>query len=96
MRCLSVRTMQSPFLPLASLLFAAFSSASTFAANPLAPDFGSVREEHMMIPMRDGKRLSAYVFFQRAIERIKSGPRFSSHRRAFLRAKQPDRRQADE
>src|SRR5512137_1730741 len=26
-------------------------------------DFGSVREEHIMIPMRDGKRLSAYVFF---------------------------------
>lgn len=26
-------------------------------------DFGSVREEHLMIPMRDGKRLSAYVFF---------------------------------
>ena len=26
-------------------------------------DFGSVREEHIMIPMRDGKRLSAYVYF---------------------------------
>ncbi|MGB8170834.1 MAG: CocE/NonD family hydrolase [Chthoniobacteraceae bacterium] len=26
-------------------------------------DFGPVREEHLMIPMRDGKRLSAYVFF---------------------------------
>ncbi len=26
-------------------------------------DFGTVREEHLMIPMRDGKRLSAYVFF---------------------------------
>lgn len=26
-------------------------------------EFGTVREEHIMIPMRDGKRLSAYVFF---------------------------------
>ena len=26
-------------------------------------DFGSVREEHLMIPMRDGTRLSAYVYF---------------------------------
>jgi predicted acyl esterase len=26
-------------------------------------DFGSVREEHVMIPMRDGKRLSAYLYF---------------------------------
>ena len=58
--------MRSPFLPLASLAslaLAAISSASTFAANPPPPDFGSVREEHLMIPMRDGRRLSAYVFF---------------------------------
>jgi predicted acyl esterase len=26
-------------------------------------DFGSVREEHVIIPMRDGKHLSAYVYF---------------------------------
>lgn len=26
-------------------------------------DFGSVREEHVMIPMRDGKHLSAYLYF---------------------------------
>jgi len=26
-------------------------------------DFGSVREEHVMIPMRDGKRLSAYLYY---------------------------------
>lgn len=26
-------------------------------------DLGSVREEHVMIPMRDGKRLSAYLYF---------------------------------
>jgi uncharacterized protein len=38
--------------------------ASPLAAAPLpALDFGGVREEHIMIPMRDGKRLSAYVFF---------------------------------
>ena len=27
------------------------------------PNFGDVREEHIMIPMRDGKRLSAYLYF---------------------------------
>lgn len=26
-------------------------------------DFGSVRESHVMIPMRDGKHLSAYLYF---------------------------------
>lgn len=36
---------------------------STFAAEAPKLDFGPVREEHLMIPMRDGKRLSAYVFF---------------------------------
>src|SRR5438128_471691 len=55
--------MQTRFLPLASLALAALSSTSAFAANPLPLDFGAVREEHVMIPMRDGKRLSAYVFF---------------------------------
>ena len=43
------------------LFFAA--CASLHAATPAKLDFGSVREEHLMIPMRDGKRLSAYVFF---------------------------------
>lgn len=27
------------------------------------PDLGPIREEHVMIPMRDGKRLSAYLYF---------------------------------
>ncbi len=36
---------------------------SLHAAAPAKLDLGSVREEHIMIPMRDGKRLSAYVFF---------------------------------
>ena len=26
-------------------------------------DLGGVREEHLMIPMRDGTRLSGYVYF---------------------------------
>ncbi len=52
--------MRPPFLPLALV---AITSASTFAAPVPKLDFGSVREEHIMIPMRDGKRLSAYVFF---------------------------------
>jgi len=33
------------------------------AAEPPKLDFGSVREEHVMIPMRDGKHLSAYLYF---------------------------------
>ena len=45
-----------------ALLFLAI-CVSLHAANPPKLDFGSVREEHLMIPMRDGKRLSAYVFF---------------------------------
>jgi hypothetical protein len=47
---------------LLSLALAAL-SASALAANVPKLDFGSVREEHIMIPMRDGVRLSAYVFF---------------------------------
>ena len=37
--------------------------ACLLAADLPKLDFGTVREEHLMIPMRDGKRLSAYVFF---------------------------------
>jgi len=36
--------------------------SSLLAADLSKLDFGTVREEHIMIPMRDGKRLSAYVF----------------------------------
>jgi predicted acyl esterase len=36
-------------------------TASAAALPPL--DLGGVREEHLMIPMRDGTRLSAYVYF---------------------------------
>ena len=52
--------MKSPFLPLALTVLL---TASAFAAPPPKLDFGAVREEHLMIPMRDGKCLSAYVFF---------------------------------
>lgn len=52
--------MRPPFLPLALVISA---SASSLAAPVPKLDFGEVREEHIMIPMRDGKRLSAYVFF---------------------------------
>ena len=55
--------MQPPFLSLASFVLVTLSSASALAASPPPIDFGRVREEHLMIPMRDGKRLSAYVFF---------------------------------
>jgi putative CocE/NonD family hydrolase len=64
--------MHSPFLPLASLVLVALSSASASAATPPL-DFGTVREEHLMIPMRDGKRLSAYVFFPKGAD---SGQKF--------------------
>ncbi|MDI1313064.1 CocE/NonD family hydrolase [Prosthecobacter sp.] len=46
-----------------ALLFLAACVSLNAAAAPPKLDFGSVREEHIMIPMRDGKRLSAYVFF---------------------------------
>ena len=49
---------------LASLLTVCLSSAvSLTAAEGPKLDFGTIREEHLMIPMRDGVRLSAYVFF---------------------------------
>ncbi len=37
--------------------------ASVLSADLPKLDFGNVREEHLMIPMRDGKRLSAYLYF---------------------------------
>jgi len=46
------------------LLLLALALAPSLRAAPLPPpDSNGVREEHIMIPMRDGKRLSAYVFF---------------------------------
>ena len=45
-------------------LLATFASTLTSLAAELPKlDFGSVREEHLMIPIRDGKRLSAYAYF---------------------------------
>jgi predicted acyl esterase len=47
------------FLPLlAAVQFAALSRGADLP--PL--DFGSVREEHVMVPMRDGKKLSVYLY----------------------------------
>jgi predicted acyl esterase len=46
------------------LLFSCLAVSASLLAEDLPKlDFGSVREEHIMIPMRDGKRLSAYVYF---------------------------------
>jgi hypothetical protein len=45
------------------LLASASLTLGAFAADLPKLDFGSVREEHVMIPMRDGKRLSAYLYF---------------------------------
>ncbi|MEP6668410.1 MAG: CocE/NonD family hydrolase [Chthoniobacter sp.] len=45
-----------------------FIASAALTLNSLAADlpkldFGGVREEHIMIPMRDGKKLSAYAYF---------------------------------
>jgi predicted acyl esterase len=66
--------------------------ASLHAAEPPKLDFGTVREEHLMIPMRDGKRLSAYVFFP--VRRTQKWPaifeqRYARHLAARGRAKRP-------
>lgn len=46
------------------LLFLSLAAATLLSAADLPKlDLGGVREEHIMIPMRDGKRLSAYVYF---------------------------------
>ncbi|MEQ1861548.1 MAG: CocE/NonD family hydrolase [Chthoniobacteraceae bacterium] len=45
------------------LLLVGFIVSSMLAAEVPKLDLGGVREEHVMIPMRDGKRLSAYVYF---------------------------------
>ena len=55
--------MQTPSLPIALL---AILTLTASAAPVPKLDFGTVREEHIMIPMRDGKRLSAYVFFPKS------------------------------
>ncbi len=52
--------------PAAPLAFIVALASSAFAANLPKLDFGTVREEHIMIPMRDGKRLSAYVYFPKS------------------------------
>src|ERR1700709_665158 len=49
-------------LPLLLLAFTHL-AASGFAAAPPPLDFDGVREEHVMVPMRDGKRLSVYLYF---------------------------------
>ncbi|HSH93562.1 MAG TPA: CocE/NonD family hydrolase [Roseimicrobium sp.] len=47
----------------AALALFVVSMAGSFAA-PLPPlDLAGIREEHIMIPMRDGVKLSAYVYF---------------------------------
>lgn len=46
---------------LSFLLLALLPLAASAALPPL--DLGGVREEHVMVPMRDGKRLSVYLYF---------------------------------
>jgi len=47
-----------PLLLLAAAQFASFARGADLP--PL--DFGNVREEHVMVPMRDGKKLSVYLY----------------------------------
>lgn len=52
------------FMKLSTLSIGYCFIALQLVAAELPPlDLGGVREEHMMIPMRDGARLSAYVYF---------------------------------
>jgi hypothetical protein len=46
-----------------SLLVTAALTFSSLAEDLPKLDLGNVHEEHLMIPMRDGKRLSAYAYF---------------------------------
>lgn len=53
-----------PSLLLLLLAALTITATATATAAPLPPlDLNGVREEHVMIPMRDGKRLSAYLYF---------------------------------
>jgi predicted acyl esterase len=46
------------------ILFATLACLAALPAHAIEPlDLGGVREEHVMIPMRDGARLSAYLYF---------------------------------
>lgn len=44
-------------------ILAVISSAAGTAVSAADVDLGGITEEHVMIPMRDGKRLSAYLYF---------------------------------
>ena len=46
-----------------SIAFAALLFGGIVMAAPPEADLGKVAEKHVMIPMRDGKHLSAYVYF---------------------------------
>lgn len=43
--------------------FLGFAFAAALSAAPASLDLGAVKESHVMIPMRDGKKLSAYLYF---------------------------------
>jgi predicted acyl esterase len=49
-------------LPLLLLTLSQLAASAVAAALPPL-DFGGVREEHVMVPMRDGQRLSVYLYF---------------------------------
>ncbi|OWK37450.1 CocE/NonD family hydrolase [Fimbriiglobus ruber] len=48
---------------IAAILVSLFALAPAPAADPPAVDLGSITEKHVMVPMRDGKHLSVYLYF---------------------------------
>ncbi|MBI3863606.1 MAG: CocE/NonD family hydrolase [Planctomycetia bacterium] len=53
----------SRFLRISLVAFVAAAGARVTIAAEEQVDLGSITEQHVMIPMRDGKKLSAYLFF---------------------------------
>lgn len=71
------------------------STGNVSTAAEVAVDLGGVREEHVMIPMRDGKRLSAYLYFPPGVgpwpvlyEQRYADMRGASNRQAYARLAQ--------
>ena len=68
-------------LPLISTLVIA---SKLFAADVPKLDFDTVREEHLMIPMRDGVKLSAWVYFPKDASAEKKYPAIFEQRYAAI------------
>lgn len=58
-----LRTREMPRLPATACLVFLIAASLTQAAVPPPLQVPGIREEHVMLPMRDGARLSAYLYF---------------------------------